>query len=288
MGALIVRRCMWLLVAAAVWLPGAATAVADGGRLALVIGNAAYRQAPLKNPVNDARAVASALRGLGFDVIMRENADLGEMLEAIRQFSILARRNQVRLLYYAGHGAQVEGRNYLIPVDEKISGDDDIARKSADMSELVSQLGELQEGTNILILDACRNNPYKAAAFKTDDGRVIRLRGGLRSAVNNGLARVQAPNGTVVAFSTAPGSIAMDGQNYANSLYTKHLLDHIGTPGLPVEQLFKRVRIAVARDSRRMQIPWESSSLMGEFCFRPGNGGACNVGGGIGLGVTPR
>ncbi|MCB1930699.1 MAG: caspase family protein [Rhodocyclaceae bacterium] len=285
MGAQIVRRCIWLLVAAAAWLPGAAAAVADGGRVALVIGNAAYRQAPLKNPVNDARAVASALKGLGFDVIMRENADLGEMLEAIRQFSIAARRSQVRLLYYAGHGAQVEGRNYLIPVNEEISGDDDIARKSADMSELVNQLGQLQEGTNILILDACRNNPYKAAAFKTADGRVIRLRGAIAS---SGLARVQAPNGTVVAFSTAPGSIAMDGQNYANSLYTKHLLDHIGTPGLPVEQLFKRVRIAVARDTQRMQIPWESSSLMGEFCFRPADGGACNGIGGIGLGIAPR
>jgi len=286
MGARIFR--IWLLLVAVASLTAAgpaAAVVGDGGRVALVIGNASYRQAPLKNPVNDARAVAAALRELGFDVIMRENADLGEMLEAIRQFSIAARRNQVRLLYYAGHGAQVEGRNYLIPVNEDISGDDDIARKSADMSELVEQLGHLQEGTNILILDACRNNPYKTAGFKTADGRVIRLRGVVP---NSGLARVQAPNGTVVAFSTAPGAIAMDGQNYANSLYTKHLLDHIGTPGLPVEQLFKRVRIAVARDTQRMQIPWESSSLMGEFCFRAGKGGLCNgVAGGIGLGIAP-
>jgi len=286
MGARIFRIWLLLIALASLTVPGTGVAaVGDGGRVALVIGNASYRQAPLKNPVNDARAVAAALRELGFDVIMRENADLGEMLEAIRQFSIAARRNQVRLLYYAGHGAQVEGRNYLIPVNEEISGDDDIARKSADMSELVEQLGQLSEGTNILILDACRNNPYKTAGFKTADGRVIRLRGALQS---SGLARVQAPNGTVVAFSTAPGSIAMDGQNYANSLYTKHLLDHIGTPGLPVEQMFKRVRIAVARDTQRMQIPWESSSLMGEFCFRAGKGGLCNgVAGGIGLGIAP-
>ncbi len=286
MGARIFRIWLLLLAAASLSTPGAGVAaVGDGGRVALVIGNASYRQAPLKNPVNDARAVAAALRGLGFNVIMRENAELGEMLEAIRQFSIAARRNQVRLLYYAGHGAQVEGRNYLIPVNEEISGDDDIARKSADMSELVDQLGQLSDGTNILILDACRNNPYKTTGFKTADGRVIRLRGLQPS---SGLARVQAPNGTVVAFSTAPGAIAMDGQNYANSLYTKHLLDHIGTPGLPVEQMFKRVRIAVARDTRRMQIPWESSSLMGEFCFRAGKGGLCNgVASGIGLGIAP-
>lgn len=249
-------------------------AATDGGRLALVIGNADYRQAPLKNPVNDARAVASALQGLGFDVILRQNADLGEMLEAIRQFSLRARGSSVRLLYYAGHGAQVDGRNYLIPVNEEISGDDDIARKSADMSELVDQLGQLRDGTNILILDACRNNPYKTAGFKTADGRVIRLRGAPNA---SGLARVEAPNGTLVAFSTAPGAIAMDGQNYANSLYTKHLLDHIGTPGLPVEQLFKQVRISVARDTNRLQIPWESSSLMGEFCFQQGNDGRCGM-----------
>ncbi|MCB1889702.1 MAG: caspase family protein [Rhodocyclaceae bacterium] len=269
----------WLVAAVLMSLAGVAAAVTDPGRVALVIGNAEYRQAPLKNPVNDARAVAAALEQLGFQVIKRENADLGEMLEAIRQFSIVARRSQVRLLYYAGHGAQVEGRNYLIPVNEDISGDDDIARKSADMSELVEQLGTMQEGTNILILDACRNNPYKTAGFKTADGRVIRLRGAVP---NSGLARVQAPNGTVVAFSTAPGSIAMDGQNYDNSLYTKHLLDHIGTPGLPVEQLFKRVRIAVARDTNRLQIPWESSSLMGEFCFQTDPGGHCAS---LGLGL---
>ena len=283
MGTKIIRILGNALAAALLVLamPAKATlTAADNGRLALVIGNAAYRQAPLKNPVNDARAVADTLNELGFRVIMRENAELGDMLEAIREFSILARRSSVRLLYYAGHGAQVDGHNYLIPVNENITGDDDIARKSADMSELVDQLAQLRDGTNILILDACRNNPYKKSAFKTPDGRLIRLRG----VTNSGLARVEAPNGTLVAFSTAPGAIAMDGRGYDNSLYTKHLLDHIRTPGLPVEQLFKRVRVSVARETQRLQIPWESSSLMGEFCFQPGNDGRCNGVMGSGLG----
>ncbi|HRP95464.1 MAG TPA: caspase family protein [Rhodocyclaceae bacterium] len=243
----------------------------DGRRLALVIGNADYDFAPLRNPVNDARAMADTLERLGFDVIRIENANLGAMLDAIRRFTLKARSSDVRLFYYAGHGVQVDGRNYLIPIGSEIRSDDEISRKSADMSALVDQLGRLHGGLNILILDACRNNPFKDAAFKTADGRLIRFRGSTQS----GLAAMEAPQGTLVAFSTAPGAVAMDGQNYRNSLYTRHLLDHIATPGLPVEQMFKRVRIAVAQETRRLQIPWESSSLMGDFCFRPADTGLC-------------
>jgi uncharacterized caspase-like protein len=248
----------------------------DGGerRIALVIGNADYDFAPLKNPVNDAEAMAQALEKLGFKVIKRENGKLGEMLEAIREFSLKASSNDVRLLYYAGHGVQIDGKNYLIPVDADIHSDDDFPRKSVDMSELVNRLGRLDSGLNILILDACRNNPFKNVGYKTADGRFIRLRGGGRP----GLARVDAPQGTLVAFSTAPGAAAMDGRGSANSLYTRHLLENISVPGLPVEQLFKRVRIAVAQETRRMQIPWESSSLMGDFCFRRSPAGTCEPG----------
>jgi hypothetical protein len=115
---------------------------------------------------------------------------------------------------------------------------------------------------------------FKNVGYKTADGRFIRLRGGGRP----GLARVDAPQGTLVAFSTAPGAAAMDGRGSANSLYTRHLLENISVPGLPVEQLFKRVRIAVAQETRRMQIPWESSSLMGDFCFRRSPAGTCEPG----------
>lgn len=262
----------WLLLG-----PGAALAAttgtldAEGERVALVIGNADYGFAPLRNPVNDARAMAQSLERLGFEVIRLENAGLPDMLESIRAFALKARKSDVRLFYYAGHGVQVDGRNYLIPIGSEITGDDEIARKSADMTALVDQLGRLQAGMNIVILDACRNNPFKDSALKTADGRVIRFRGSAQS----GLAPMDAPQGTLVAFSTAPGAVAMDGQNQRNSLYTKHLIANIGTPGLPVEQLFKRVRIAVAQETQRLQIPWESSSLMGDFCFMPVTVGIC-------------
>lgn len=268
-GLLAVVLCVFAVPAFAGHQPG--TLDHDGRRLALVIGNADYGFAPLRNPVNDARAMAQTLAQLGFEVIRVENANLGTMLDAIRQFTLKARANDVRLFYYAGHGVQVDGRNYLIPVGTEIRSDDEIARKSADMSALIDQLGRLSDGLNILILDACRNNPFKDAAFKTADGRLIRFRGGTQS----GLAAMEAPQGTLVAFATAPGAVAMDGQNHRNSLYTRHLLTHITTPGLPVEQLFKRVRIAVAQETQRLQIPWESSSLMGDFCFRPVDTSVC-------------
>lgn len=266
----------WLVVALALaaGMAGAAQPTTLGGetrRLALVVGNADYSYAPLRNPVNDARAMRQTLERLGFTVIAVENADLPTLLDALRRFTLEARRHDVRLFYYAGHGVQVDGRNYLVPVGTEIAGDDEIARKGADMTLLTEQLGRLEDGLNILILDACRNNPFRDAAIKTADGRVIRFRGQTQS----GLAAMDAPKGTLVAFSTAPGAVAMDGQNQRNSLYTKHLIAHIATPGLPVEQLFKRVRVAVAQETQRLQIPWESSSLMGDFCFIPSDGGLC-------------
>lgn len=262
----------WMLMSLGVAMGATPTTLdAEGRRVALVIGNADYGFAPLRNPVNDARAMAQSLERLGFEVIRLENAGLPDMLESIRTFALKARKSDVRLFYYAGHGVQVDGRNYLIPIGSEITGDDEIARKSADMTALVDQLGRLQAGMNIVILDACRNNPFKDSALKTADGRVIQFRGSAQP----GLAAMDAPQGTLVAFSTAPGAVAMDGQNQRNSLYTKHLIANIGTPGLPVEQLFKRVRIAVAQETQRLQIPWESSSLMGDFCFMPAPVGVC-------------
>ena len=266
---------IWLASAAFAPLAGAATSLGDGGdsrgRVALVIGNADYPYSPLKTPVNDAHAMAEALERLGFTVELLENAGLIKMIESIRRFVSAASDNDVRLFYYAGHGVQVKGRNYLIPVDAELRSEDEIAFKSADMNELLERLGQLRDGLNIMILDACRNNPFANLNFVAPDGRLVRFRG----AANSGLAAVDAPAGTLVAFATAPGAVAMDGGNQRNSLYTRHLLDNIDAVGLPVEQLFKRVRVAVARDTRRLQVPWESSSLMGDFCFRTRADGQC-------------
>jgi uncharacterized caspase-like protein len=236
----------------------------DEKRVALVVGNAAYRFGALKNPLNDARAMATTLQNLGFNVTLKLNADLPAMLDAMRTFLAEGKRSDVRLFYYAGHGVQLKGKNYLIPVDAEILNEEEIANKSADLNGLIDRLGEFTQGLNILVLDACRNNPFSSMTIATADGRVLRFRG----ATPSGLATMAAPQGTLVAFSTAPGSVAMDGVNAANSLYTQQLLANIETPGVPIEQLFKRVRMAVATQTKRMQIPWENSSIMGEFCFK--------------------
>jgi carboxyl-terminal processing protease len=132
-------------------------------------------------------------------------------------------------------------------------------------------MGELGRGLNVVILDACRNNPFATARITAADGRVLKFRGRTPA----GLSPVNAPQGTVIAFSTAPGGVAMDGPDAAHSLYTRHLLSNIGVPGLPLEQMFKRVRAAVTAETKRMQVPWESSNLTGEFCFRPLPDGRC-------------
>jgi carboxyl-terminal processing protease len=240
-------------------------------KTALVIGNAAYKVGALKNPVNDAQAIAAQLRVLGFDVMLRENLGLREMIESFRQFSIAGRAADVRLVFYAGHGVQVKGRNYLLPVDTEIRGEDEMPAKSADLNELLERMGTIKQGINIFILDACRNNPFSGAEILGPDGRRLKFRG----AALAGLAPVEAPLGSMVAFSTAPGGVALDNPSDTNSLYTKHLLAQMQAPGLPIELVFKQVRLSVARETGRAQVPWESSSLTGDFCFKQSADGAC-------------
>ena len=243
-------------------------------RTALVIGNSNYRVAPLKNPVNDAQAVAAALKQLGFHVILREDTSQREMLDAMREFSRRASKSQVRLLYYAGHGVQLKGRNYLMPVDAEVQTEDEIVQKGADITELLERLGTLPDGVNVVVLDACRNNPFVPSLAQLADSRRIRTRG--LGSQTSGLAPVQAPSGTLIAFSTAPGSVAIDNPQQRNSVYTKHLLANLRTPGVPIERMFKQVRVAVAQETQQQQVPWETSSLMGEFCFRADATGKCS------------
>ena len=270
------RLCALLAAAAAVpawagapvWKPAVP---AIERRVALVVGNGAYRMGPLKNPVNDAQAMASTLRSLGFEVALHENATLRDMIEAFRQFSVNGRDARVRLVFYAGHGVQVKGRNYLLPVDTEIRAEDEVPGKSADLNELLDRLGATQHGINIVILDACRNNPFSGTEIVGPDGRRLKFRG----ATPAGLAPVEAPLGSMVAFSTAPGGVALDNPTEKNSLYTKHLIATMQSPGLPVELLFKQVRLAVARETGRVQVPWESTRLTADFCFKAGEQGQC-------------
>ena len=258
------RRTFLVGAASALLLPLAAAGRTPERRLALVIGNGDYRFSPLKNPVNDARAMADALRAMGFTVEYQENARKRAMIEAIRGFVLKSAAFDVRLFYYAGHGVQVNGKNYLVPIDADVQAEDEIAAKCADVGEMLERLGRIRTGMNLVILDACRNNPFSDAAPEMVDGRRLRFRG----ATTAGLAPLDAPSGSLVAFSTSPGAVAIDGIDATHSLYTKHLLQHIGTAGLAVEQVFKRVRIAVTQESRRQQVPWEASSLMCDFYFR--------------------
>ncbi len=226
-------------------------------KVALVIGNGAYETAALKNPVSDARAVARLLRELGFDVLLRENVNDEGFAEAMRAFGTRLKPGGVSLFYFAGHGMQVGGRNYLIPVGASIENEDEVPYRAIDANQVLDKMSRAASSLNLVILDACRNNPF-TRSFR---------------AQINGLAHMEAPSGTLIAFATSPGSVAADGEG-ANSTYTKYLLSNIAVPGVPVEIALKRVREGVSRETLGRQIPWESSSLMGDFYFRSAEGRA--------------
>ena len=266
------RRTVLRLMSAAATaqaLSALAAPAAGDKRIALVIGNGAYKSAPLKNPAGDAEAVAASLRQLRYDVTLKLNTSLVDLIESLRDFSVRSTSASVRLLFYAGHGIQAKGRNYLLPVDADPQGEDEISAKCADVGEFIDRLSANKQGLNLVVLDACRVNPFAGGVIVGPDGRRYKFRG----VTPAGLAPLDAPVGTLVAFSTAPNGVALDGPTGEHSIYAKHLLNHIQTPGLPVEQLFKRVRIGVAEETQRVQVPWESSSLTTDFCFRNGNQG---------------
>jgi hypothetical protein len=253
----LIQRCLRrLALCFLLWLLTCSSVFAAEQRVALVIGNAAYRVDPLDNAVNDARLVASSLKQAGFDVTLAENLDRRSLLGALRAFGERLTDNSVAVLYYAGHGLQLRDRNYLIPVDAEIRSEDEIALAGIDIAFVLGRMSSARSRVNIVILDACRNNPFAGKSQHTAQG----------------LAQMDAPVGTLLAYATAPGKLAADGLggvNDKNGLYAQQLARQILTPGLPVEHVFKRVREAVVRASREAQVPWESSSLQGEFAFVP-------------------
>jgi len=232
---------------------GIGQAEAVEARTALIIGNGAYPTAPLKNPVRDARAMAEALSKCGFRVTLLEDATRARMVAALRDFGQAIQGGGVGLLYYAGHGMQVKGRNYLVPVDADLASEDEVPYNTLDADAVLAKMESARNRLNILILDACRNNPF-ARSFRSSA---------------QGLAQMDAPAGSYIAFATAPGRTAADGTG-SHGLYTQHLLDQLARPGIKVEDVFKRVRASVMRDSQAQQVPWESSSITGDFYFMPG------------------
>ncbi|MBL8834306.1 MAG: caspase family protein [Rhodospirillales bacterium] len=221
-------------------------------KVALVIGNGAYAEAPLKNPANDARAIAGTLRRQGFEVLLKENATKAQMNEIVADFGEKLGEGDTALFFFAGHGMQVQGRNYLIPTDARITSEQRVRLETLDVEAVLDQMAAARARVSMVILDACRNNPFE---------RRFRSVGG-------GLAQINAPEGTMIAYATSPGKVAADGEG-SNGLYTQELLKALAQPGLKVEDVFKQVRVGVARASNGAQVPWEASSLTGDFYFQP-------------------
>ncbi|SDK41506.1 Uncharacterized protein, contains caspase domain [Maridesulfovibrio ferrireducens] len=219
-------------------------------RLALLVGNAAYKNGPLRNPINDINAMSNALKKSGFEVMVLKNGNRAQIGRAIDEFGRKLTKKDVGLFYFSGHGLQVKGRNYLVPIGMKVQGEADVQYEAIDAGRVLAKMEDAGNRMNIVILDACRNNPFKRS---------------FRSA-QNGLAQMDAPTGSFIAFATAPGTVALDGKG-SNSPYVSHMVKNMGKKNLTIEKFFKTVRIGVIKDTSRKQTPWESSSLVGDFYF---------------------
>jgi len=225
---------------------GPAWSASDPSRLALVIGNSAYTDAPLTNPVNDAKAMAGLLDQAGYTVSSRLNATRTDMMAAIERFAAEVRKSETKqvLFYFAGHGAQLEWRNYLLPVDAKADTSAQLRSSCIDLNQLIGELGKSKDKTFLIMLDACRNNPF-GSSYQPEQ---------------KGLSQFDAPVGSLLAYATSPGNVASDGSG-SNGLYTENLLRELSVKGAKIEDALKRVRLNVRLSSKGAQIPWETTSL---------------------------
>lgn len=228
-------------------------------RVSLVIGNSAYQHAPtLKNPKSDATAMAALLARSGFDVVEGIDVTYADMRRKLRDFAYKLEGADVGLLFYAGHGLQVHGRNYLAPVDAQLKKEVDLEFEAMRLETILSHMEQATK-TNIVFLDACRDNPLAR--------NLARSMGTRSAAIGRGLARVDMGVGTMIAFATQPGNVAFDGDG-ANSPFTAGLLKHIETPGLDVALAMRRVRQEVIDATKGQQVPWDNSSLTGSFVLK--------------------
>ena len=251
------RKPIVLLAALALVLPILATQAVAGERVALVIGNAAYRHTlPLRNPRNDAADMARVLRSLSFQVIEGLDLDKAKFEAKLREFARAARGAEAALFFYAGHGLQVDGENYLVPVDAKLAEEVDL---DLEAFELRAFLKQMRSSVNLVFLDACRDNPLAQD--------LARSMGATRSAaVGRGLGRVDTGSGTLIAYATQPGNVAADGKG-RNSPFTGAVLAHIATPDRSVNDLMTSVANAVVSGTKSRQQPWTHSSLTRPFYF---------------------
>ncbi len=243
-----------ILLSALVFLSASDMAMAKQSKIALVIGNKSYKDIPLKNSVNDAQDMKTALEKAGFTVIYAADANQKKMDEAREKFvdALALNKDAIGLFYYSGHGVQADGINYLIPIDAKIKSKVDLKYNAYDVNYFLDEMTAAENLVNIVILDACRNNPFKSVR-----------------AIGGGLTSTDAPDsaqGSLIAYATAPNSVADDNQKGRNGLYTKYLKQYLFTPGLTIENALKKVGAAVKKENPD-QIPWQSNSLTEDICL---------------------
>ncbi|MBU2646144.1 caspase family protein, partial [bacterium] len=233
-----------------------AIVVSDGsdfysGKTALVIGNSAYRSSPLNNPRHDAEDMASLLSSLGFQVTVLTDSSRIQMMQAIGKFGRQLKQGGVGLFFFAGHGMQIKGKNYLIPVDADIHAEDEVQDYAVDAGMVLRKMQSAGNPLNMVFLDACRDNPF-ARSFRSSQ---------------KGLAQMDAPKGSLIVYATAPGSVAADGAGN-NGVFTKNLMNHMKRPGVEIGMMLRDVRKDVLKETQDKQIPWESISLTGTFFFK--------------------
>ena len=226
---------------------------------ALVIGNASYTQRPLANPRNDAQLMANTLKRLGFKVTQGHDLDRKGLFASVNAFTESLPEGAVAMVYYAGHGMQINGANYLLPTDLTLTSEQGSAQRAFPLKALMDKLGSARSAVNIVVLDACRDNPFQPPAR-------------YRSYAQLGLARVSSPQGMVIAYSTAPGQQAADGAGQANSLYTETLAAEMQKPGLSIERILKKVTEHIRKKTFDDQQPWFETSLVDDYYFVPPDG----------------
>ena len=255
-------------------LLGAEASAASDARYALVIGNSDYQYAAkLTNPKNDSADIAEALEDLHFDTRLLQNATKQQIETEVQKFiAFLELEEGVGLFYYAGHGVQLQGDNYLVPIETHAGSDEEIQGQSYNIANLLNSMRKIKTATNIIILDACRDNPFKTAGKEGSRSAAPTGTRGLKNSTlakqNTGLSKLDAPPNTLIAFATAPGRVAQDGDG-RNSPYTTKLVESMQRTGLTIGQVFRQVRADVVEQTNGEQIPWESSSLINDFYFKP-------------------
>ena len=262
------KQAFWAIAAAAALIGRVAAAdVPDSSRIALVIGNSAYRNVPaLSNPANDARGIAVTLKGLGFTLVgdgAETDLDKPALEKAIRSFGEALKSGGVGVFYYAGHGLQVHGENYLVPVDANPTKEADIDFELVDANLVLRQMEEANAKLNIVILDACRNNPFGGTGTR---------------AIASGLAQMKAPEGTIISYATQPGNVASDGGG-EHSPFASAIISTLATPNLNVLEAFNQIGVKVKKETGDNQQPWVANSpIDGEFYFASAPGAASSSG----------